>query len=181
MRRARSRTGPTSRTAPTAPRVRSGTPIQQSINAFLRNSGSGPGVFRVAPAKAGGLSGRRDWTTPALADGGTSGGTTTGGTPGAGCAATHRTVNSRPGGHQGEVTVRNNGTGTISGWSVGMTPGSGRTVTGLRNGVHTGTSGSATVRNNQWNGTLGAGAGVTSGYTANGGSTAPTGLTCTAP
>jgi hypothetical protein len=46
--------------------------------------------------------------------------------------------------------------------------------------VNTGTSGSVTVRNLAWNGTLAAGASVTFGYTVGGGTTAPSNLTCAA-
>jgi glucuronyl esterase-like protein len=42
------------------------TPLRQSIQAFLLKSGSAPGVFNIAGAKAGNLSQWRDWTTPTL-------------------------------------------------------------------------------------------------------------------
>jgi hypothetical protein len=93
-------------------------PLQASINAFLKESGNPPAVFRISPSKAGNLSQWRNWTTPTLTDGG--GGPTddrtgptddptgptddpagpaddpTGPTeePGVGCTATHRSLNS---------------------------------------------------------------------------------------
>ncbi len=41
-------------------------PLQQSIKAFLENSGAGPGVFRISSLKAGNLADWRTWTTPTL-------------------------------------------------------------------------------------------------------------------
>lgn len=76
------------------------------------------------------------------------------------------------------MTVKNNGPGPISGWTVTMTMPSGETITSLWNGTNTGTSGNVTVRNAPYNGTLGAGASTTFGFTVNGGSTAPGNVTC---
>lgn len=171
------------------------TPLQQNLSKILLGSGSGSGVFRIAPSKAGNLAQWRDWQTPALSDGGggtTDGGTGTGGTTdggstggggdtGAACTAEHRIVNSWSGGYQGEVTVSNGGAGPLDGWTVTLTLPSGQSLTNVWNGQSTGTSGSVTVRNAAWNGTLGAGGSTTFGFTVNGGSTAPTALTCGSP
>lgn len=162
-------------------------PLQASINAFLKKSGNPPAVFRISSKKAGNLSQWRNWTTPTLTDGGgptdepTDPPTTDEPTdpPGSGgCTATHRSVNSWTGGYQGEVTVKNNNSSSISGWSVTMTMPSGETITSLWNGTNTGSSGNVTVRNAPYNGTLGAGASTNFGFTVNGGSTAPSNVTC---
>lgn len=159
------------------------TPLQQDIQKFLLKSGSSSGVFRISPAKSGDLSAWRDWQTPSLADGGT-GGDTGGdpGTPGDYCTATYRTVNSWSGGFQGEVTVRNDGSGALDGWSVGMTLASGQSISSLWNGRNTGTGGAVTVRNTDWNGSVAPGSTTAFGFTATGSSsTAPTTLTCDRP
>ncbi|MFB7322681.1 MULTISPECIES: cellulose binding domain-containing protein [unclassified Streptomyces] len=168
------------------------TPLQQSIQKFLLGTGSGSGVFRIAPGKSGNLSTWREWQTPTLTDGG-------GGDPGGGpggdpggdpdgggtngtCTAGYRNVNSWPGGFQGEVTIRNNGTSTLNGWTVAMTLGSGQSISSLWDGVNTGTSGSVTVRNSPYNGTLAANGTATFGFTATGNSTpAPGNITCKSP
>lgn len=103
------------------------------------------------------------------------------GEPGA-CTATYRTVNTWPGGFQAEVTVANNGATTLNGWTVRLTLASGQAISSLWNGVNTGTTGSVSVRNAAYNGTLGANASTTFGFTATGnGATAPSGVTCTSP
>ncbi|MFJ5995239.1 glycoside hydrolase family 3 N-terminal domain-containing protein [Streptomyces sp. NPDC092370] len=92
--------------------------------------------------------------------------------PAKACTATHKPVNSWPGGHQAEVTVRNTGTGPLTGWTVDWDLG-GADVTSLWNGVHTVANGRITVRNTSGNGTLAAGAATTFGYTANGAAGTP--------
>ncbi|MFJ3441415.1 glycoside hydrolase family 3 N-terminal domain-containing protein [Streptomyces sp. NPDC086081] len=89
--------------------------------------------------------------------------------PAAACTATHKLVNSWPGGHQAEVTVKNTGTGPVTGWTVDWDLG-GATVTSLWNGTHTVTNGRITVRGT---GTLAAGATTSFGYTANGSAGTP--------
>ncbi|MFE0476755.1 glycoside hydrolase family 3 N-terminal domain-containing protein [Streptomyces sp. NPDC058947] len=88
-------------------------------------------------------------------------------TPAKTCTATHKPVNSWPGGHQAEVTVKNTGTGPITGWTVDWDLG-GATVTSLWNGTHTVANGRITVRGTGSGGTLAAGATTSFGYTANG-------------
>ncbi|WP_405093825.1 endo-1,4-beta-xylanase [Micromonospora sp. NBC_01392] len=103
------------------------------------------------------------------------------GQPGA-CTATYRMVNSWSGGFQGEVTVTNNGSTTLTGWTVRLTLAGGQTIANVWNGVHTGTSGTVGVRNADYNGSLGANASTTFGFLANGSSNAaPGGLSCTSP
>jgi poly(3-hydroxybutyrate) depolymerase len=93
----------------------------------------------------------------------------TAGQPGA-CTAIYRAVNSWPGGFQGDVTVTNNGSTTINGWTVGLTLATGQTINSLWNGTSTGNTGSVTVRNASYNGALDANASATFGFTATGNS-----------
>jgi hypothetical protein len=41
-------------------------PLRQSIQKFLENTGTAPGVFRISPLKQGNLPQWRNWTTPTL-------------------------------------------------------------------------------------------------------------------
>ncbi|PGH45842.1 Poly(3-hydroxybutyrate) depolymerase [Micromonospora sediminicola] len=98
------------------------------------------------------------------------------------CAATYRSVNTWPGGFQGEVTVANTGTATLNGWTVRLNLAGGQAISSLWSGVNTGTTGTVAVRNAPYNGTLAPNASTTFGFTATGdGATAPSGLTCTSP
>jgi poly(3-hydroxybutyrate) depolymerase len=105
----------------------------------------------------------------------------TSGQPGI-CTATYRNVNTWPGGFQAEFTVVNNAPGTLNGWTVRLSLASGQTISSLWNGVNTGTTGRVAVKNAVYNGTLGAGASTTFGFTATGnGAVAPSDVTCTSP
>ncbi|MFD9500756.1 cellulose binding domain-containing protein [Streptomyces sp. NPDC060035] len=156
-------------------------PLQQSISTFLLNTGTAPGVFRVSPLKSGDLSSWKDWQTPVLTG---IGNPDNGGDPDDGsdatCTAGYRTVQSWSGGFQGEVTIRNNSSTTLNGWTVAMTLAAGQSISSLWNGVNTGTSGSVTVRNAPWAGTTAPDGTTTFGFTATGSpTTAPGNLTCT--
>ncbi|MEU5904545.1 cellulose binding domain-containing protein [Micromonospora sp. NPDC047467] len=103
------------------------------------------------------------------------------GGPGA-CAATYRTVNTWPGGFQAEVTVANTSTTSINGWTVRLSLAGGQAISSLWNGVNTGTTGTVSVRNAPYNGSLGPNASTTFGFTATGDGTTPaSNLTCTSP
>jgi lysophospholipase L1-like esterase len=98
------------------------------------------------------------------------------------CTATYRTVNAWGGGFQAEVTVRNNRTTTLTGWTVSMTLAGGQTIANLWGGVNTGVSGPVSVRNASYNGTVAGSGSTTFGYVANGNGTAtPTNIGCTSP
>ncbi|WP_433789625.1 cellulase family glycosylhydrolase [Actinoplanes sp. CA-252034] len=94
-----------------------------------------------------------------------------------GCSATYKTISSWTGGFQAEVTVRNTGTTTSSGWSVNWTYPSGTTAGSVWNGV-LGTP-AVTVRNVAHNGALAAGATTTFGLIGSGAAATPT-VTCSA-
>ncbi|GAB2959952.1 glycoside hydrolase family 9 protein [Nonomuraea fastidiosa] len=102
--------------------------------------------------------------------------TTSGSSPSGGCSAAYTLVNSWGGGYQAEVTVTNDGSSTISGWTVSWSTQS--TITQLWGGRHTASGGTVTVSNEAWNGGLAPGASATFGFIANGTSTTPE-ITCT--
>jgi hypothetical protein len=105
--------------------------------------------------------------------------TTTPPGPGA-CTATYAQAGSWGSGYQGTVTVRNGGSAAINGWTVRMTMPSGQSVTQLWNGTLSGSSGTVTVTNAAYNGSVGAGGTTSFGFIANGsGTAAPSALTCT--
>ncbi|MEV4383252.1 cellulose binding domain-containing protein [Streptosporangium sp. NPDC049644] len=92
--------------------------------------------------------------------------------PSGACAATIRVTNSWQGGFQGEVTVLA-GNSAINGWTVNWTwPGS-QTITQVWGGVRSGSGSNVTVRNETWNGSLGAGASTTFGFLSNGTAATP--------
>jgi predicted carbohydrate-binding protein with CBM5 and CBM33 domain len=108
---------------------------------------------------------------------GQSGGGTPGTTP---CTATSRITSSWSGGYQAEVTVQNEGSAALNGWTVSWQLGSGQTVDSVWNGALTVNGDLATVRNADWNRTVASGASTTFGLVASGSSAAPT-LTCASP
>ncbi|GAA1797571.1 cellulose binding domain-containing protein [Luedemannella flava] len=106
--------------------------------------------------------------------------TTGGGQPGT-CSATYKTVGSWSGGFQAEVTVRNNGSSTLNGWTVNLGLQSGQTINSLWSGVNSGTSGNVSVRNAPYNGSLAGGASTTFGFVANGNGASTPSVSCTSP
>ncbi|WP_344088220.1 cellulose binding domain-containing protein, partial [Luedemannella helvata] len=106
---------------------------------------------------------------------------TTGGGQSGTCSATYNLVNSWPGGFQAEVTVRNNGSSTLNGWTVSMGLPSGVSISSLWSGTVTGSSGNVTVKNAPWNGTLNGSGSTTFGFTANGSSSSTPTTGCTSP
>ncbi|WP_203918933.1 glycoside hydrolase family 11 protein [Rugosimonospora africana] len=101
---------------------------------------------------------------------------------GSGCRATYSVANSWQGGFNASVTVTNAGSSTLNGWTVHLTLPSGQSIASLWNGVNSGTSGAVTVKNAAYNGTLGAGASTSFGYTGSGdGSQTPSNISCTSP
>ncbi|MER7480279.1 glycoside hydrolase family 3 N-terminal domain-containing protein [Streptomyces sp. NPDC126510] len=83
------------------------------------------------------------------------------------CVAEFKTVSSWSGGYQAEVTVKNTGTGPLTGWSVAWDL-NGSTVTSLWSGSLSAAQGRATVRNAAHNGSLSPGATTSFGFTAAG-------------
>ena len=88
-------------------------------------------------------------------------------------------VNSWPGGFQGQVVVKNTGSGMLNGWSLGWTfPGS-ATINSLWNGSYTQSGSAVTVNNASYDGSLAPGATATVGFTATGTSGSPSSVSCT--
>ncbi len=95
------------------------------------------------------------------------------------CTATYTVVNSWPNGFQAEVKVTAGST-AITGWAVNWTFANGQTITQAWNATVSG-SPSVTARNVSYNGTLGAGASTTFGFTGTQSGTNPVpAVTCTA-
>jgi hypothetical protein len=165
-------------------------PLQQYLQAFLLNSGNATGAIRISPAKAGNLAQWRNWQTPTLTTGTTTPPTTPSTTPPTtpptspppqtgDCTANYEVVNQWPGGFQAGVTV-SAGAAALNGWTVGMTLANGQTIANLWNGVNSGTSGSVSVGNAPYNGSVAGGGSTTFGYVASGdAAAAPTGISCT--
>jgi endo-1,4-beta-xylanase len=98
--------------------------------------------------------------------------------PQGGCSATYTTVNSWPGGFNGQVTV--SAGSAVSSWTTTLTLPSGVTVQSLWNGSTTGRSGAITVKNAPYNGSIQANGSTSYGFTATGTAGATT-VTCTTP
>ncbi len=102
--------------------------------------------------------------------------------PSTSCAATYRITNSWNNGFQAEVSVTNNNSSPLNGWTVSWTLPEGQRIDSLWNGTLSQSGSTVTVRNASWNGTVAPGATVTFGFTAssNGNNVVPP-LTCTSP
>ena len=95
------------------------------------------------------------------------------------CSGTYSVVNSWSGGFQGQVVVKNTGSGTLNGWSLGWTfPGS-QTINNLWNGSYTQSGETVAVSNASYDGSLASGATATVGFTATGTSALPSSVSCT--
>lgn len=166
-------------------------PLQQSIKAFLLNSGTGPGVLRVSSLKSGNLAQWRNWTTPTL----TSAPPTTSAPPSSsptpspstgsqppttpppsttpppttppatGCTAAV-TVNQWQGGYTASVNVTA-GAAAIHAWTVSMSLPSGAVVTNTWNATASGT-GPTRFANVSYDGSLGAGQTTNFGFQGTG-------------
>jgi lysophospholipase L1-like esterase len=96
-----------------------------------------------------------------------------------GCAATYTVVGQWAGGFQGEVTVRNAGTATLTGWTARYTYTAGERVTQAWGATLTQTGTAVTADNAAWNGTLTPGASATFGFIGTGTPAVPP-VTCAA-
>lgn len=86
-------------------------------------------------------------------------------TPGVGCSVGYRVVGEWPGGFQGEITIRNTGTTTIDGWTLGFSFANGQTVTNMWGGTPTQTGGSVSVAPASYTSTIHPNGSVTVGFT----------------
>jgi hypothetical protein len=95
------------------------------------------------------------------------------------CSGTYSVVNSWSGGFQGQVVVKNTGSGTLNGWSLGWTFPDSQTITDLWNGSYTQSGNTVAVSNASYDGSLASGATATVGFTATGTSAPPSSVSCT--
>jgi cellulose 1,4-beta-cellobiosidase len=95
------------------------------------------------------------------------------------CSGTYSVINSWPGGFQGQVVVKNTGSGTLNGWSLGWTFPSSATINSLWNGSYTQSGNAVTVTNASYDGSLAPGATAMVGFTATGTSSSPSSVSCT--
>ncbi|WP_275979976.1 cellulose binding domain-containing protein [Couchioplanes caeruleus] len=98
----------------------------------------------------------------------------------AGCSAAYRITGSWSGGFQAEVTVRNTGSTTTKGWSVGWTFTAGQTFAQAWGGTGTQTGTGVTVHDAGWNGALAPDTSTTFGFlgTWTGSNPVPSPITC---
>ncbi|MFD1048469.1 cellulose binding domain-containing protein, partial [Kibdelosporangium lantanae] len=99
--------------------------------------------------------------------------------PASGCSATAAVTSSWSGGYQMEVTVKNNGSSSIAGWSTTFGFAGDQRLANSWNVVATQSGQQVTATNQTYNGNLAAGASTTWGATVNGANQPLTGMTCT--
>jgi cellulase/cellobiase CelA1 len=95
------------------------------------------------------------------------------------CSATYSVESQWSGGFVGKVNVTA-GSSAIDGWKVGLTLPAGVSVSSVWSGVSSGTSGSVTVTNQNYNGRLASGESASFGFQGNGTGSGAT-VTCTVP
>ncbi|GGS88331.1 endoglucanase [Planobispora rosea] len=106
---------------------------------------------------------------------------TTTDTPAGGCSAVYKVSNSWQGAFQADVTVTNQGSSAIRGWTVTWKFANGQVISQLWNGTHTQTGADVSVRNVAWNGALAPNASASFGFTASqSGTNGVPAVTCTA-
>jgi endoglucanase len=85
------------------------------------------------------------------------------------------------GGFQVDVTIRNTGTSTLTGWTAKWTMASGTGLLQLWNATTTVSGSTITAKSLDWNGSLAPAGSTTIGFTASGPAVLPTGGSCTSP
>lgn len=98
-----------------------------------------------------------------------------------GCTATYSVVNSWSGGYQANVTVTDNGTAPLNGWTVRWTLPTGQTISQVWNATLTVNGTMVTVTNASYNGSVPAGASATFGLIGTGSPTPTPTPTCASP
>jgi hypothetical protein len=98
------------------------------------------------------------------------------------CSAAYAVTNQWVGGFGADITVRNNGSTTLDGWTVTWTFANGQTVTQLWNAAYTASGSTVTVKNVSYNGAIGPSGSTSFGFNGswNGTNSVPT-LTCASP
>jgi len=141
------------------------TPIQQSIQRFLLNSGTAPGVIRISSRKPANLAEWRTWTTPTLSGDNPDDPPPTD-PPAQGCTATV-TTNQWPGGFVSTVRVTA-GDAALRGWTVSLTLPSDASIVNLWNANRSASGGAVQFTNTPNNGAVGAGQSTEFGYQGTG-------------
>lgn len=176
-------------------------PLQQSIKAFLLNSGTGPGVFHISSLKSGNLAQWRNWTTPTLTSGppmSSSPSSPASGSPtpsqsassqppstpppsttppATGCSAAV-SVNQWSGGFTASIDVTA-GAAAIHGWTVSVSLPTGAAVTNTWNATASGT-GPTRFTNVSYDGSLSAGQTTNFGFQGTGTGQGMTVVSCVA-
>ncbi|MFI7039729.1 lytic polysaccharide monooxygenase [Microbispora rosea] len=87
------------------------------------------------------------------------------------CTATVKLTNTWQGGFQGEVTIKNTGTGPLNGWYVQWQMSNGATITQAWNGTSMQSGPFAMIHAPEWNSSLAPGASATAGFLGSGSAT----------
>jgi predicted carbohydrate-binding protein with CBM5 and CBM33 domain len=74
--------------------------------------------------------------------------------PGGACSAAYTVVNPWPGGFQADLTVRNNSTAALNGWTARFTFANGQTISQIWNGTFSASGSSVTIEPVDWNRTI---------------------------
>lgn len=119
---------------------------------------------RWYPALTAALNGTTPTAPPTTAPPTTPPPTTAPPTGAAGCTASYRVVSEWNEGFQGEVTVRNSGTVTLSGWTAHFTLATGQQLSQVWNAEVSQSGSTVTARNVSWNGRLAPGGTASFGF-----------------
>jgi mannan endo-1,4-beta-mannosidase len=76
----------------------------------------------------------------------------------------YRIVGERPGGFQGEITIRNTGTTAINGWTLGFSSANGQTISTMWGGSPTQSGAKVSVTPASYTSTIAAAGSVTVGF-----------------
>jgi hypothetical protein len=156
-------------------------PLQQSIQRFLRNTGTAPGVIRISSRKPGNLAEWRDWQTPTLGEGPSEPPPTdpppNNPPPTGGCSATV-SINQWTDGFVATVRVIA-GSSPVSGWTVSTALPAGATVANSWETDRSGNSGTVQFTNVGHNGSIAPGQSTEFGFQGTGTGTGMT-QTCSA-
>jgi Glycosyl hydrolase family 12/Cellulose binding domain len=98
----------------------------------------------------------------------------------ASCSAAYSVVNSWPGGFQGQVTITNNSTGPLNGWTAGFTFPGDQKISTLWNGAFTQSGETVSVSNEPYDASIAPEGTVTVGFTGtySGSDPSPAGVSC---
>ncbi|URN14186.1 cellulose-binding domain-containing protein [Streptomyces radiopugnans] len=99
--------------------------------------------------------------------------------PGGNCTATYRVTSQWQGGFTAEITVGNDHTAPITGWTVTWTLSGGQSISHMWNGNLTVNGQDVTVRDVGYNGTLDGNGSITFGFQGEGVADTPADVTCT--